>query len=185
MRTSIWTVLLAPLLVAGCVATDQLDIPEGGFYENEPVIFSATYDEVWNATRAAVRETGWFTRKTDQRKGIMDMMSSFVYNPTFDEYRRVYKQPSNKDLKKSTIRAYLRNISYYEKGAPPNPMFIKENMSLRVESISMNETSVKIDYKIMPFYDYKVGYLGTVRSRGRFEKGLFKRIQQMLDEKGG
>lgn len=167
------------------MASDQLNEPEMGFYENKPIVFSAPYDEVWNATIAAVGEVDWFTKTQDRRKGLIKFMYSYVYNPHFGEFRRVYKEPSKKQLERSKIKPYVRDIAYYEKNAPPTPMFVKERMKIEVDSISINETRVFIDYKIMPFYDYKVGYLGTLRSRGRMEKGLFKRIQEILNESAG
>lgn len=184
-KLSISAVSLLVFVLSGCIASDQLNEPESGFYENKPIVFSAPYDEVWNATIAAVREVDWFTKTQDRRNGLIKFMYSYVYNSYFDEYKRVYKEPSKKQLERSKIKTYLRNIAYYEQSAPPTPLFVKERMKIKVDSISINETTVFIDYKVMPFYDYKVGYLGTLRSRGRMEKGLFKRIQDILNESAG
>jgi peptidoglycan-associated lipoprotein len=57
---------------------------------------------------------------------------------------------------------------------------VKENLELELTSTSPYQTQVKIKFKIMPYYDYKIGYLGTVKSNGYVEKNLFKRIQEIL-----
>ena len=67
--------------------------------------------------------------------------------------------------------------------APPNPQFVKEKLRVDVKSLSPSETEVKLNYKIMPFFDYKIGHLGTVRSRGHLEKMVLQEINDSLMKK--
>jgi peptidoglycan-associated lipoprotein len=172
--------------LASCVGEVPIEPPKRGFYKNEPVVFKSSCDEVWSATIMAVGELGWDIEKADKEKGEIELITSYVYNSYFEKYERVYVEPTNVQLEKSRVSPYLRKISYYEKitppPAPPNPKFVKENLGIKVTSLSTMETEVKVSYKIAPYYDYKIGYLGTVRSNGRFEKDLFKRINEILTE---
>ena len=77
----------------------------------------------------------------------------------------------------------MREISYYEKDAPPIPEFVREILNVKVKALSPSETQVKINYEIMPCYDYRIGYLGTVKSNGYVEKRLFKRMRETLRKK--
>jgi hypothetical protein len=174
---------LSLLLMVGCIAETPQEPPKRGFYRSEPVVFSAPYDDVWSAALRVVEELNWNTKNVDKQKGLIELRTSYVYNPYFGEYTRVYSEPKNGEFERSKIKPYLREISYYEKTAPPTPKFVKEALNLKLESLSSSETQVKINYEIMPYYDYKIGYLGTVKSNGHVEKHLFKRIQEILTKK--
>ncbi len=80
--------------------------------------------------------------------------------------------------------SYLTQISYFEKltppPAPPNPKFVKEKLRVDVKSISSSETEVTLKYKIMPYFDYKIGYLGTVKSKGHLENMVLQHINDNL-----
>ena len=172
------------LLMAGCIAETPQESPKGGFYKNEPVTFGAPYDNVWQATATAVEELKWDTKNVNKGTGIIELRTSYVYNTSFGKYERVYLEPKNSEFERSKIKPYLRKISYYEKDAPPTPEFVRETLNVKVKALSSSETQVKINYEIMPYYDYRIGYLGTVKSNGYVEKHLFKRIQEVLTRKG-
>lgn len=174
------------LLLVGCVGEVPLEPPRRGFYKNEPVVFKAPYDNVWSATMMAVKELEWDVKDSDKERGTIRLATSYVYNTYFEKYDRVYAEPTNGEIEGSRVRPYLRRISYFEKitppPAPPNPKFVREDLKIELAGLSPSETRVKINYRIMPYYDYKIGYLGTVRSNGYVEKGLFKRIGEILTE---
>jgi hypothetical protein len=174
---------LPVLLIIGCIAETPYDVPKRETYKNEPVTFSAPYDDVWLATVTAVEELNWDTKNVNKESGIIQLRTSYVYNTSFGKYERVYLEPKNGEFEHSKIKSYLRKISYYEQDAPPIPEFVRETLSVKVKSISPYETQVKINYEIMPYYNYKIGYLGTVKSNGYIEKHLFKRIQEILTRK--
>lgn len=177
--------ILSLLFIVSCVGETPVGPPpRGGYYKNEPVVYKYKYDEVWSATVAAVKELTWDIETTDNLNGEIKLLPSYIYNPKFAEYRRVYAQPTNKEIENSKVLPYLRRISYFEKitppPAPPHPTFIKERLNLQVTSLTPDDTEVRINYKIMPYFDYKIGYLGTVRSRGHVEKMLFDKINETL-----
>jgi hypothetical protein len=172
------------LVMAGCIAETPQEPPIRGLYSNEPVTFSAPYDDVWLATATAVGELNWDTKMADKGIGVIELRTSYVYNPSFGRYERVYLEPKNSEFERSKIKPYLREISYYEQDAPPTPKFVRETLNIKVKALSSSETQVKINYGIMPYYDYRIGYLGTVKSNGYVEKRLFKRIQEILTRKG-
>jgi len=178
--------LMALLFVAGCVGEVPMEPPKRGFYKNGPLVFKASYDSVWSATMMAVRELGWDMKISDKERGTIRLATSYVYNTYFEKYDRIYMEPTNKEIEGSRVKSYLRRISYFEKitppPAPPNPKFVREDLKIELASLSPSETQVKINYKIMPYYDYKIGYLGTVKSNGYVEKKLFRRIQEILTE---
>ena len=175
------------ILLYSCIGrTPVSPPPESGFYQNEPVVFHGSFEEVWSASVSAVEQLDWEIKEKDELDGKIQLLTSYVYNPSFEEHKRVYSEPTNKEIKNSKMLPYLRKISYFEKltspPAPPKPQFIKEKLKLTVTSMSPSETSVKVDFKIMPFFDYKIGYLGTVRSKGYFEKSIFNHINEILTE---
>jgi len=177
---------LVLFFLAGCVGEVPIEPPKRGFYKNEPVVLKASYDEVWSALIVAVDEYGWDVKNIDKEKGTIQLMTSYVFTPSFEKYYRVYVEPRNYEIEKSKVRPYLRRISYYEKitppPAPPHAQFVKEDLKIEVKSLSPSETQVKMNYKIMPYHDYKIGYLGTVRSKGYVEKKLIQRTNELLTE---
>ncbi len=179
--------IFALFLLSSCIGeTPVSHIPEEGYYKNEPVVFHGSYEEVWSASVSAVEQLDWEIKEKDELDGKIQLLTSYVYNPSFEEHKRVYSEPTNKEIKNSIMLPYLRKISYFEKitppPAPPKPQFIKEKLKLTVTSISPSETSVKVDFKIMPYFDYKIGYLGTARSKGYVEKSIFNHIDETLTE---
>ncbi|MGH7889919.1 MAG: OmpA family protein [Thermodesulfobacteriota bacterium] len=178
--------LMALFILAGCVGEVPIEPPKRGFYNNEPFVITAAYDEVWSALIVAVEEYGWDVKNIDKEKGSIQLLTSYVFTPSFERYYRVYLEPRNNEIEKSKVRPYLRRISYYEKitppPAPPNAQFVKEDLKIEVKSLSPSETQIKMNYKIMPYYDYKIGYLGTVRSKGYVEKKLIQRTNEVLTE---
>ncbi len=180
--------IFAPILFLSCVGRNPVEpAPESGYYENEPVVFDASYDEVWSATIAALESLDWRIQSQDMSTGRIQFETSYVYSPEFGKRDRVYAEPTNQQIKDSKVMAYLRQISYFEKltppPAPPNPQFVKEKLRVDVKSLAPSETEVKLSYKIMPFFDYKIGYLGTVRSRGHLEKMVLQEINDALMKK--
>ncbi len=178
----------AALLFLSCVGRTPVEpAPEAGYYENEPVVFNAGYDEVWSATIAALQALDWRIQSEDKFTGEIQFETSYVYSPEFGKRDRIYVEPTNQQIEDSKVMAYLRQISYFEKltppPAPPNPKFVKEKLRVDVKSVSPSETSVKLNYKIMPFFDYKIGYLGTVRSRGHLEQMVLQDITDTLTKK--
>ncbi len=171
------------LVRVGCIAETPQEPPKRGFYNNDPVTFSAPYDDVWLAAVMAVEELNWDTKNVDKGTGIIELRTSYVYNTSFGKYERVYLEPRNGEFERSKIKPYLRKISYYEQDAPPTPEFVRETLNVKVKTLSPSEIWVKINYDIMPYYDYRIGYLGTVKSNGYVEKHLFKRIQEILTKK--
>ena len=180
--------IFALILFLSCVGRTPVEpAPEAGYYKNEPVVFNAGYDEVWSATIAALEALDWRIQNQDSLNGKIQFETSYVYSPKFGERYRIYFEPTNEQIKDSKIMAYLRQISYFEKltppPAPPNPKFVKEKLRVNVKSLSPSETEVKLNYKIMPFFDYKIGYLGTVKSRGHLETMVLQDINDTLMQK--
>jgi peptidoglycan-associated lipoprotein len=178
----------APLFFLSCVGRTPVEpAPEAGYYENEPVVFNAGFDEVWTATIAALQALDWRIQSQDMFTGTIQFETSFVYSPEFGKRDRIYVEPTNQQIENSKVMAYLRQISYFEKltppPAPPNPKFVKEKLRVDVKSLSPSQTEVKLNYKIMPFFDYKIGYLGTVRSRGHLERMVLQDITDTLTKK--
>ncbi|MER3447111.1 MAG: hypothetical protein C4291_09825 [Candidatus Dadabacteria bacterium] len=172
------------VIMVGCIAETPQEPPRREIYKNEPVTFSAPYDDVWAAAVTAIEELKWDIKNADKGMGIIQLRTSYVYNTSFGKYERVYLEPKNGEFEHSKIKPYLRKISYYEQDAPPIPEFVRETLNVKVKAISPYETQIKINYEIMPYYNYRIGYLGTVRSKGYVEKRLFKRIQEILTKKG-
>lgn len=186
--TKLLSYTFAPLLLLSCVGRTPVEpAPEAGYYENEPVVFNAGYDEVWSATIAALQALDWRIKSEDKFTGKIQFETSYVYSPEFGRRDRIYVEPTNQQIKDSKVVTYLRQISYFEKltppPAPPNPQFVKEKLRVDVKSLAPSDTEVKLNYKIMPFFDYKIGYLGTVRSRGHLEKMVLQNIDDILAKK--
>jgi outer membrane protein OmpA-like peptidoglycan-associated protein len=180
--------IFAPILFISCVGRTPVGPPPpGGYYKNEPVVFNGSYDEVWSATIAALQTLDWRIQSQDVYTGKIQFETSYVYSPKFGERDRIYVEPTNEQIKDSKVMPYLRQISYFDKltppPAPPNPKFVKEKLRVDVKSLSPSETEVKLNYKIVPFFDYKIGYLGTVRSRGFLEKTVLNDINDTLMKK--
>jgi peptidoglycan-associated lipoprotein len=180
--------IFAPILFLSCVGETPVGpAPEPGYYKNESVVFNGSYNEVWSATIAALQQLDWRIQNQDKLNGNIQFETSYVYSPKFGQRDRIYFEPTNEQIKDSKVMPYLRQISYFEKitppPAPPNPKFVKEKLSVDVKSLSPSETEVKVNYKIMPFFDYKIGYLGTVKSRGYLEKMVLNDVNDTLMKK--
>jgi len=180
-------ILISLLLLTSCLAkipTGQE--PEGGYYKNEPRVYNKNYDKVWDATVKAAEELNWKIDWKDKPTGKIKFATSYVYNAYYKDTHRAYSEPSIDELDYSRTMDYLKKISYFEKAtpeeAPPHPMYIKENLNIDVDKVKSEKTKVKANYKIVPFFDYKIGHLGTVSSRGRLEEALYTRIDELLNE---
>lgn len=177
--------MLSILVLSSCLARIPVgEDPEEGYYQNEPEVYKKDYDTVWDATVKAAEELDWKIKQKDKSSGKISFSPSYVYNARYKIPRRIYNEPSIDDADNSRTMSYLKSISYFEKAtpkeAPPHPVYIREYLTVNVNDKSDDKTSVKADYKIVPYFDYKIGHLGTVRSRGVLEKGLYSRISEIL-----
>lgn len=178
--------IAAAVFLESCIATYPVgpSVPPPGFYEHQSEVFNGSYDEVWSATVESVEALDWRIRSQDMFTGKIQFETSYVYSPSFGHRDRIYREPTNEQIKDSKIMAYLRTISDFDKltppPAPPNPKFVKEKLRVDVKSISPSQTEVEVHYKIMPFFDYKIGYLGTVKSKGHLEKMVLADIHDRL-----
>jgi len=179
----IFTVLI---ILAGCVAVTPVDPNAYDPCKCDPTRkFDGSYGDVWKATLQAAEELDWNIKKSDEATGSIRFETSYVYSSSFDVFSRVYDEPSNLQLKDSKTLEHVRKIACFEKltppPAPPNSLMVKEGLKLNVKSADGDQTKVKASYKIMPYYDYKIGYLGTVPSKCKLEERLFDSIQETLD----
>jgi len=169
-------------VVIGCVGRTPVGTPVK--YKSTPVIFNAEFEDVWNAALIAAEELDWNIKSFDESKGEIKFQVSYVYDPHFADFVRIYKEPINKEIRNSDVEPYLREISYFEKitppPAPPHPQYVREDLKLIVESLGSASTQVTAKYKIEPYNDYKIGYIGTVQSKGKLENTLMERINQIL-----
>ncbi|MGQ0793439.1 MAG: OmpA family protein [Deltaproteobacteria bacterium] len=181
--TRLFYIAFALSLLAGCVGRTPVEPPRG-VHQGKPAVISHSYDDAWTAALLAIEGIGWKVESADKASGTIALASSYVYNPSFANYERVYAEPLNSDIGRSKMKSYLRRISDYEKitppPAPPNPQFTKEQMCLKLTAVSDAETAIRADYRIFPYHDYKIGYLGAVKSNGSLEKNLFKQIDSII-----
>jgi len=169
------------IILIGCHGHFAVDPPKGGKYKSKPVDFNHGYNDVWSAAISSLEDMGWDIKKLDRDKGEIHLQTSFVYTPSFDVLSRIYVEPLNQDIEKSYIIPYLRSISYYEKTTEMDPRFTRENLKLVFTSVNDSHTQVKPKYKIEPYYSYKIGYIGSVRSNGEFESNLLSRMDDILN----
>jgi hypothetical protein len=81
-------------------------------------------------------------------------------------------------LNTEKIKSYLREISYYDKDAAPTPEFVRETLNVKAKAFSQSETWFKINYEIMPYYDYRIGYRGKLKSNGYVENVYLKKCRR-------
>ena len=161
--------LVIPLLILiSCIAEAPVNVPEEGYWKNHPIEFNKSYDKVWDAALQASEEIGWKIKWTDKPTGKIQFEDSYVIDPLYGGPERVYERPSRAVAEESSVMSYLNKVSYFTKltpqQAPPNPQFTKEKLSVDVKSIDSTNTEVKANYMIIPYFDYKIGPLGAVRS---------------------
>lgn len=173
--------LLLLIITTSCIGTEPLYAPKRGFFENRPQTYNASYQVAWDAAIQAVEELKWDINVPDMEKGKIKLMTSYVYNSGFEEYTRIYVEPTNEQIKKSRVRPYLRKIAYYRQDTVFFPMFVNEDLTLVVKGVNDWETEVYVKYRVRPYYNYKVGYNGTLKSKGTIEKKLYKRIGEILE----
>lgn len=181
-----YLVLLMPLLfLASCIAEVPVNVPEDGYWKNHAVKYNKDYDKVWDAAAQAADEIGWTIKYADKPTGKILFENSWVIDPLFGKAQRTYSRPGERVANDSNVTSYLHKISYWTKltppQAPPNPLFTKEKLSIDVDKAGASATKVKANYSIFPFFDYKIGQLGNVRSRGVLEEAYYARIQEILD----
>lgn len=174
------TFLLVAMAVVSCHGHFAVDTHRHDKYKNVEMDYDKGYDEVWSAALNSLENTNWDIKKADKEKGEIHLQPSFVYTPEFDMLSRIYVEPTNQDIEESFIKPYLRSISYYEKTTEMDPKFVRETLNLKFTPVDDNHTKVKANYKIEPYYSYKIGYIGSVRSNGEFEKGLFSDMHGIL-----
>ena len=179
-------ILLLPLtMFISCVAEVPVNVPEEGYWKNHAVSYNKNYDKVWNAANQAAEEIGWNIKYSDKPTGKIKFENSFVIDPLFGKAQRIYSRPGLKTAKESNITSYLHKISYWTKltppPAPPHPLFTKEKLNIDVSRVNDSNTKVKANYTIIPFFDYKIGQLGTARSRGELEKAYYARVREILN----
>jgi len=173
------------MFVISCIAEAPVNVPKEGYWKNHPVEFNKSYDKVWDATMQASEEIGWKIKWADKPSGKIQFENSYVIDPLFGGPQRVYEQPTRRVAEESSVMSYLNRVSYFTKltpqQAPPNPQFTKEKLSINVDSIDSSNTKVKANYMIIPYFDYKIGPLGAVRSRGELEEALYARITEIIE----
>lgn len=179
--------VITVLFLSSCLARIPVgEEPEEGYYENKPESYEYSYDTVWDATLKAAHELDWEIAEADKSSGSIEFKPSWVYNARYEIPKRVYSEPTTGETDHSRTTSYLKSISYFEKAtpdkAPPNPVYIKEYLNIDTESRGSEETLVKANYKIVPYFDNKIGHLGTVRSRGVVERKLYTRIGEILSK---
>jgi outer membrane protein OmpA-like peptidoglycan-associated protein len=174
------TSLILVMAFISCHGHFAVDPPRQGKYKNEVIDFDKGYDEVWSAALTSLDNANWDIKKADKEKGEIHLQPSYVYTPEFDILSRIYVEPANQEIEESFIKPYLRSISYYEKTTEMDPKFVRETLNLKFIPVSDNQTQVKANFKIEPYYSYKVGYIGSVRSNGEFEKSLFADMNEEL-----
>ena len=178
--------LVLPLLfIISCVAEAPVNVPREGYWKNHPIVFNKSYDKVWDAALRASKEVGWNIKSADKTTGKIQFQNSYVIDPLFGGPQRVYKRPSKQVAEESSVMSYLNKVSYFTKltpqQAPPHPQYTKEKLSVDVKSLDASKTQVKANYMIIPYFDYKIGPLGAVRSRGELEEALYARITQIIE----
>ena len=179
-------ILALPLiLIAACIAEAPINVPTDGYWENHAVEYDKNYDKVWDATVQACNEMGWEIKYSDKPTGKVQFITSYVIDPLFGSAQRVYQQPGKAVAEESDVTSYLHSVAYWTKltpkQAPPNPQFVKEKLYVNVDKVGSDKAKVKANFTIIPYFDYKIGPLGQVRSRGELEEALYARIQQILD----
>lgn len=176
-------------LITSCVGEIPINEPKGGYWKNEAVTYNKEYDMVWDATLQAAKELDWDISWSDRPTGKIQYKTSYVYNSSFEKQERAYVEPTRGDttleqVENARIMPYLRTISYFEKAtprqAPPHPLYTKEKLNIKVKREGDSAASVKANYLIVPFFDYKIGQLGGVRSKGKVEKALYARIDEII-----
>ena len=181
-----YLILLLPLLFfASCIAEVPVNVPEDGYWKNHAVKYNKNYDKVWDAAAQAADEIGWTIKYADKPTGKIVFEHSWVIDPLFGKAERVYQPPSKAVAEDSNVTSYLHKVSYWTKltppQAPPNPQFTSEKLSIDVDKINSTSTKVKANYSLWPYFDYKIGQLGNVRSRGMLEEAYYARVQEILD----
>lgn len=175
-----FALLILVVTIVSCHGHFAVDPPRTGKYKNEVIDFDKGYDEVWSAALTSLDNTNWDVKKADKEKGEIHLQPSYVYTPEFDMLSRIYVEPTNQSIEESFIKPYLRSISYYEKTTEMDPKFVRETLNLKFTPVDDNHTQMQANYKIEPYYSYKIGYIGSVRSNGEFEKGLFADMNGVL-----
>lgn len=175
-----FTLLILAVTFISCHGHFAVDAPRAGKYKNVVVNFDKGYDEVWSAALTSLDNANWDIKKADKEKGEIHLQPSYVYTPEFDVLSRIYVEPANREIEESFIKPYLRSISYYEKTTEMDPKFVRETLNLKFTPVSDNQTQMKANFKVEPYYSYKVGYIGSVRSNGEFEKSLFADMNEVL-----
>lgn len=179
MYKPIFILLIVTFL--GCHGHFAMDVPEEGKYDNKPYTFSHGYDSVWSAILQCIEDMGWDIEKADKEKGEIHLRTSYVYNPEFGVLSRIYVEPLNEEARDSVIKPYLRSVAYYEKTTAMDPKFVRENLNINVTSVSDSQTNVKINYKVEPYYNYTIAYIGSTRSKGKLENTISLCIDEILN----
>lgn len=179
-------ILLLPLMFfVSCVAEVPVNVPEDGYWKNHAVKYNKNYDKVWNAADQAANEMGWKIKYSDKPTGKIQFEHAWVIDPLFGKAQRTYSRPGERTANESNVTSYLHKISYWTKltptEAPPHPLFTKEKLHVDVSRAGENSTKVKANYTVIPFFDYKIGQLGTVRSRGMLEEAYYARVNEILN----
>jgi len=178
-------VLLPLIMFASCVAEVPVNVPKDGYWKNHTVKYNKNYDKVWDAADQAANEIGWKIKYSDKPTGKIVFENSWVIDPLFGKAQRTYSRPGERTANESNVTSYLHKISYWTKltptQAPPHPLFTKEKLSIDVDKAGASSTKVKANYTIIPFFDYKIGQLGTARSRGMLEESYYARVNEILN----
>ena len=179
--------LLFTMFISSCIGRIPVNEPEDGFWKNEPVVFDKSYDVVWDAVLQAANEVNWDIAWSDRPTGTIKFTPTYVYNTSFGkQFARVIQEPTNKQVENSKMMGYLKRVSYFEKAtpkqAPPHPLYTHEKLIIKVKPIDGNKTKVKANYTIIPYFDYKIGHLGGVKSKGTLENALYSRVGELMTE---
>ena len=179
-------ILIFGLFLSGCIGYVPDHQPKSGYYKEDPAKFIYDYDKVWKATINAANDLDWAISSKDKDRGEIIFLTSYVYTHDYGKYKRIYSEPTRKQAEASNVKTYLSNISYWHKKtprqAPPNPQYVRETMVVKVKPKS-NSTEVLANYGIHPYFDYRIGYLGGFKSKGKLENLLYNKIGELLARK--
>ncbi len=175
------------LFMFSCLGRIPVGEEDQVFYENKPRVYNESYSDVWDAAVEVAEKLDWKIASVDEKTGRIVFAPSYVYKSKRKMVDRVYSKPPAEELENSIVMTHLKRVSYFEKAtpkeAPPHPIYTKEYLRITVKPKGEEKTQVKVDYKIVPYFDYKIGHLGAVRSKGYLEEGIYNQISELLSAK--
>lgn len=158
----------------------ESSIVTSGEETEESYIIKAAYAQAWIAALKSVEYLQWPIAFVDEHDGVIRLKEAYVFRKG-GTLHRMYTYPSQAEINASNINDWLEKVTRV-RPTSSTTAFTQENLKIKLEKVSEEETKIDIDYSVRPYaMDGKIGY--EALSGGYIESIIIEHMKEELSGK--